>query len=456
MKIWKRIVSVLLILVMVAGGIYIGDKLTTRGVSQRKYVKFFEEKKDYDVIFYGSSHVLSGIQPMELWNNYGITSFNLGGHAASIGMSYWVFRQSLNYHKPKLAILDIYDMYAYDQPYMDISFMHYSMDAYPMGVTKFMAVQDLLKGRSTAEKAELFFPFSVYHSRWDEVTEESAKAAFDTEIFNSNCGSEIRYGVAVPHEYERVDPEITMEGSEGADTYIRNFVRTCRDAGVEVCFIRVPYPACPENQMAENRVMKLASELGVRVIDLMRGAELDKMLDSKVINWNTDFVDANAHLNAVGAYKVTMYLGALLKQYYGFTDKRENAEYSNWNEDFKHYYVPVISAEMAAQTDFKTLLMFASYPEYETEMTVTKDYEPDEISEMLYKLHGSRLKITEAESIDQGIAQDRVNFDMDGEPMAPGVVITEHDVPVIRMTVKLRDNGEVVLDKVFCSSKGVS
>ncbi|MBP3239738.1 MAG: hypothetical protein J6M92_04230 [Oribacterium sp.] len=449
MKIWKRTVSVLLILILVAGGVYVGDKLTTRGVSQKKYVKFFEEKKDYDVIFYGSSHVLSGIQPMELWNNYGITSYNLGGHAASLGMSYWVLRQSLKYHKPKLAMLDIYDMYAHDQPYMDISFMHYSMDAYPMGITKFMAVRDLLKGQSTAAKAELFFPFSVYHSRWDEVTAESAKVSFNKGLFNCYYGSEVRYGVAVPNDIERVEPEVTMEGSSGADTYIRDFVNACRDSGVEVCFMRIPYPACVENQMAENRVMKLAEELGVRVIDIMQDDRKNGLLGSRVVNFDTDLVDANAHLNAVGAFKVTMYLGKLLKQYYGFSDKRENPEYENWNEDFANVYLPALSVDMSLQTDFKTCLMFASYPEFETEMTVTKDYVPDAVCEKLYQLHGQRLRITEAESIDASSVQDRSGFDMDGEPMAPDVVIQEQDVPVVRMTVRLRDSGEVVTDKVF-------
>lgn len=451
MKIWKRIVSVLLIIVMVAGGIYVGDKLTTRGVSQRKYVKFFAEPNEYDVVFYGSSHVLSGIQPMELWKNYGITSFNLGGHAASLQMSYWVLRQSLKYHKPKLAILDIYDMYAHDQPYMDISFMHYSMDAYPMGLTKLMAVNDLLKGRSIAEKTELFFPFSVYHSRWDEVTQESAMASFDSGFFNSYGGSEIRYGVAVPNAIKRVSPDDTMEGSEGADTYIRGFVDACRDAGVEVCFMRVPYPACVENQMAENRVMKLAGEMGVRVIDLMKGTEKDEMLSSAVVNWDTDLVDPNAHLNAVGAFKVSIYLGKLLQQYYGFRDKREDAAYSNWNEDYDNVYIPALRADMTLQTDLKTCLMFAAYPEFETEMTVTKDYIPDEVSEMLYKLHGSRLKITEVQSIDASGIQDRANYDMDGEAMAPGTFVSEQDVPVVRLTVRLKDSGEVVCDKLFCS-----
>lgn len=449
MKIWKRVGSVLLILLLVTGGVYVGDKLTTRGVSQRKYVKFFQEEKDYDVIFYGSSHVLSGIQPMELWNNYGITSYNLAGHAASLGMSYWVLRQSLKYHKPKLAVLDIYDMYAHDQPYMDISFMHYSMDAYPMGITKFMAVQDLLKGQSVGAKSELFFPFSVYHSRWDEVTAESAKIAFDTGYFNSYYGSEIRYGVAVPNVIERAAADDTMEGSEGADTYIRDFVKLCREDGVEVCFMRIPYPACLENQMAENRVLKLAEELDVRVLDMMKDEKEDGLLSSRVVSWDTDLVDANAHLNAVGAFKVTMYLGKLLKNYYGFSDKRGEAAYSNWNEDYNNVYLPALFADLQLQTDFKTCLMLSAYPEFETELTVTKDYRPDDVCEKLYKLHGDRLKIKEVEVIEPAETGLKFNYDMDGEPMPRDLLIQKDAKPVVRMTVKNRETGSWVSDMEF-------
>ncbi|MCR5007705.1 MAG: hypothetical protein K6A76_03895, partial [Oribacterium sp.] len=95
MKLFKRVLSILLVVIFVAGGICLADKVTERTVSRQKYIKYFSEQKEYDVLFYGSSHVLSGLQPMEIWDKYGITSYNLAGHAASLGMSYWVLRESL-------------------------------------------------------------------------------------------------------------------------------------------------------------------------------------------------------------------------------------------------------------------------------------------------------------------------------------------------------------------------
>lgn len=536
MKYFKRVLSVILVVVLVFGGIFLADKVTERTVSRKKYIKFFSEQKEYDVLFYGSSHVLSGIQPMEIWDKYGITSYNLAGHAASLGMSYWVLRESLQYHKPKLAVLDIYDMYAFDQPYMDVSFMHYSLDAYPMNRIKFEAVRDLLKGRSTGEMTELFFPFSVYHSRWNEVNEQSLKESFSDDYFNTNYGSEARYGVAVPLDIDRVPASDVTEGSVGADDYIRGFVKICEDAGVQVCFMRMPYPASVENQRAENRVMKLAKELGVEVIDMMydvegitgdstgigkeqltvdnlfgtgnesvqvesagviqRNTDLagieaevnSRKLSSIVVDWDTDLVDPNAHLNAYGAYKVSLFLGEWLKRCYDFSDKREDSEYANWNEDFSKFYLPALNIDLALQSDFKTCLMLSAYPEYETELQVTEHYKPDEVCEKLIKEHGDRITIgtfretncedgAEAEETDSTEIGEAVSdkpeeadvtgtgetfegftlepgqtayfYDLDGQTLGTEPDASTLTTPVARIFVKLRDTGEVVADKVF-------
>lgn len=449
MRIWKRIVSLVLVAAFVAGGIFLGDKLTTRGVSQQKYVKFFSEKQDYDVLFYGSSHVLSGIQPMELWKGYGITSYNLAGHAASLGMSYWVLRESLQYHKPKLVALDIYDMYAFDQPYMDISFMHYSLDAYPLSKLKYEAVQDLLRNDTTAARMELLFPFSVYHSRWNEVTSDSIRQSFDKNLFNPYCGSEARYGVAVPNSIDRVPAEDMTEGSEGADDYIKRFVETCRSEGIDICFIRVPYPASTDNQRAENRVLKLAEELKVQVIDMMYGVENDGKLSSIVVDWDTDLVDPNAHLNALGAYKVTRFLGEWFTRVYGFENKLTNPAYESWNEDYKNVYLPALTVDLKLQSDFKTCLMLAAYPEFETELSLTGLYKGDDVCDKLIKSHNDLITTKKVTSIGEDEIDKRAYFDLDGE-----TAVTDPDPetlaqPVARMVVKNRETGEVLVDRTF-------
>jgi hypothetical protein len=322
-------------------------------------------------------------------------------------------------------------------------------------------------------------------------------------------------------DIDRVAAQDVTDGSEGADDYIRGFVKICKDEGVQVCFMRVPYPASVENQRAENRVSKLAEELGIEVIDMMCDADetagtedmqlnedsagtgavgTPGKLSSSVVNWDTDLVDPNAHLNAYGAYKVSVFIGEWLKRRYGFKDKREDPEYANWNKDFTKVYLPALNIDLKLQSDFKTCLMLSAYPEYETELQVTELYEPDEVCGKLIMEHGGSIKISsfleskensasikertdsgeaeaasgetystetvEAEAADieevksmeagEGFesftpepGQTAFYYDLDGQTLGTEPDASTLETPVARMIVKLRDTGEVVADKVF-------
>ncbi len=52
--------------------------LLMRDNSRYSYSEFLASDTEYDVLFFGSSHVYSAISPMQLWKDYGITSYNLG------------------------------------------------------------------------------------------------------------------------------------------------------------------------------------------------------------------------------------------------------------------------------------------------------------------------------------------------------------------------------------------
>ena len=45
---------------------------------KQKYKPFFESETNFDVILLGTSHMWNQVSPMELWKEYGITSYNWG------------------------------------------------------------------------------------------------------------------------------------------------------------------------------------------------------------------------------------------------------------------------------------------------------------------------------------------------------------------------------------------
>lgn len=80
--------------------------LMERKSSDVKYSDFFKQDEDFDVLFMGSSHVINAVYPMELWDDYGIVSYNFGGHANQMPTTYWVMENALEYTNPKVVVID--------------------------------------------------------------------------------------------------------------------------------------------------------------------------------------------------------------------------------------------------------------------------------------------------------------------------------------------------------------
>ena len=77
----KRILGVILWLIVFAIGLFALDDVMRRDDSERKYGSFFKDTQGFDVFFLGTSHVMDAVYPIEMWRDYGITSYNLGNTA---------------------------------------------------------------------------------------------------------------------------------------------------------------------------------------------------------------------------------------------------------------------------------------------------------------------------------------------------------------------------------------
>ncbi len=74
----KRTGAVLLTISIIFVGYKCAYKIFSDKVGYRHYIPFLKNRTNYDIFFMGSSHMHNGIFPMQLWNDYGITSYNLG------------------------------------------------------------------------------------------------------------------------------------------------------------------------------------------------------------------------------------------------------------------------------------------------------------------------------------------------------------------------------------------
>ena len=104
-----KLISFLIILFVCFNAI---NNITKRKPLYKKMADFFKQEEDFDVLFFGSSHVKDGIFPMELWNSYGIISYNMAKAGEVLPVSYYNIRLALKYHKPKLIVIDAFEVHS--------------------------------------------------------------------------------------------------------------------------------------------------------------------------------------------------------------------------------------------------------------------------------------------------------------------------------------------------------
>ncbi len=68
-------------------------------------------QSDPQVIFMGTSHVLYGVNPMQIYQETGISTYNMAISAFDIGCGYALLKDVLQYHHPKLLFIDTSTIY---------------------------------------------------------------------------------------------------------------------------------------------------------------------------------------------------------------------------------------------------------------------------------------------------------------------------------------------------------
>ena len=137
-------ISVFLILLFLCLG-YLTN-LLERKYSANKLNGFFDEKENFDVLFFGTSHLINSVYPMQLYNDYGIISYNMGNNSSNIPTTYWILKMALNYKKPKLVVIDCYSLSKNYKIARNDS-LHNVMDGYPLSLTKIKAVLEQTEGK---------------------------------------------------------------------------------------------------------------------------------------------------------------------------------------------------------------------------------------------------------------------------------------------------------------------
>ena len=265
-----------------------------------------EPENTIDVLVLGDSESFNSYIPLELWNQYGFTSYVCGTPAQRISNSYEYLQYAFNKQRPKIVILEANNLYTKN------------------GVV-----------RRIKEYIDKKIPAFEYHDRWKSLSKEDFyKSPEYTEIVNDKG---YRYSNKV-RKVKKNKRENFMQVNENAKNIpgdnkkiLKEIKDYCDNNNAKLILYNSPSPA-NWNYNKHNGVEKLAKNLGIEYVDL------NLKVDELKINWKKDSQEKKGeHLNYTGAMKVTNYLGNYLKSNNELPDHRQDENYKSWDEAYVNF-----------------------------------------------------------------------------------------------------------------------
>lgn len=279
------------------------DNTERAGVlSERAYGFLAEPENSLDVLILGDSEGYRAFIPLQMWEEYGITSYVCNTSGQQMYLAEQILNQALEHQSPKYVILETLALYRYT-PYSEILF----------------------------ERVASVLPVLRYHDHWKHLSLRDFSPAVEYTHIEPYKGyafmEKIKPGDGADH-MKPTDGESKI--SKRAMKIVDRMASLCRAHGAELILVSTP-STTNWNMYRHNSVQKLAGRLGIEYVDL------NLLSDEIPIDWSVDTYDAGDHLNYTGAVKVSAYLGAYLSQK-GLADHRSDASYTAWNDALAEFH----------------------------------------------------------------------------------------------------------------------
>lgn len=286
-----------------------------------------EPRDSIDVMFFGTSHVFTGVDPCTMWDSEGVASYVLGGPTQRMSITYYYIREALRTQSPKVIALEMTGV-SYRPDVFNREFHQINIGYMPWSVNKLGAA---FTATPEGERTGVLVDLWTYHSRWNALSRE------DWDVFGKNKGFEYLKGYlpklqsreVTPTPYEP-GPEARAEADTGVEynlPALRRIAKLCQDRDIELLLFLTPTgPPGSYTYPMERAVAGIKDEYpNVHVLDLSQ----PNMIPG--LSYKTDFFDGG-HLTDSGARKVAPVLARYLKTTFGVPDRREDPAYASWDD----------------------------------------------------------------------------------------------------------------------------
>lgn len=305
------------------------------------------KRNSMDMVVIGTSVTFSSYIPMEIWEEYGISSCNYSTNVMFENSIKYGIRDVMKTQHPQLILVDIapFLMESYpDHPGWDDDwrnqFISYNVDSRKISIDRIKLVWEINEAIGGDLYSFFYYLFDInrYHSsvpvvdgyRWKNSTNDNADRGYfymprmeGEDIDDKN--------LLFADANKKYDTEGKL--SDISIMYLNELIKEVKDISdkknVDIAFYCAPIFFVDEDTICKKEsVSQILSENDMLFYDLTS--------ESVNMNFYEDFW-GHDHFDYLGAHKVTeiMYNNIISK--YDIEDRREDSRYSFWNSDYEKW-----------------------------------------------------------------------------------------------------------------------
>lgn len=275
-----------------------------------------------DLAFVGSSHIYCNVDPAYIWNEVGISSFDLAISAMDKTSSEYHLKELFKTQSPSVVCLDLYSL-QYDRQTV-ISHLYRNYLSMPFSPDSIQAIWDY---QPEDDALNYILRWPIVHTRYQEL-QSFDFIQYPYSVFGR--GYNYYFDInTVEQNSDAVSTSRVTELSDANKAWLDAMIDLCSAYGSQLFTIIAPMVVTEEQQAIYNGAKQYLESRGIECLDLNQSIE-DVGLD-----YASDFKD-EGHLNAWGAKKLTSYLLKELTSRYTFADHRGDSRYALWDENSKY------------------------------------------------------------------------------------------------------------------------